>query len=221
MAHHTLQGYKINSFPNGFSSVIESWFDVIHQYEENSKFYEDEMGNTHGDAIYWYNERANVGAFAAALARCGHSVIEEFACLKGGEKDPKGERADLSFYYQGKWYLAEAKLKWKYLCPSSKTFSIKDVGKEARKDALKTWKGDPDAEPLALTFVVPCIPPKQREKSTELVKIMIAQLEQDNPGAFWAYCAPGRLRLLQTGHKSKNYYPMVILLAEHVEHSME
>ena len=202
----TLKGYRVNNFPAVFSRVLESWFDVILQYEAQTR-----NDNEHGDAIYWYNERANVGAFAAALARKGNAVIEEYSCLKGRGADKGPGRADLSFCYRNHWYLVEAKLKWPQLYPASKSLNFEEIKDPACKDAKRTWQQDKGSIPLGLTFVVPHIHPQYSGQITECVKHVALQLKDENQCNFWAYCAPGRLRELQA--KSKDYYPMVLLLA--------
>ena len=201
----TKQDYRINNFPDGLSCVFESWFDVITQYEEQ----------THGDAIYWYNERANIGAFAAALARNSIqkniSVIEEYSCMKGKGADKGLGRADLSFCYRNQWYLVESKIKWLSLTPKGR--SLENINSEACKDAVRSWEQATWTMPLGMTFVVPSIQPKYKKQITECVKDIIKRIEEVGSSFdFWAYCAPGRLRELQSA-KHKNYYPMVFLLA--------
>jgi hypothetical protein len=196
-----MKGYRINNFSDGFSCVLKSWFDIIMQYEEQ----------TYGDAIYWYNERANIGSFAAALARNKISVIEEYSCLKGKGADKGPGRVDLSFCYRKQWYLVESKIKWLSLTPKGR--NLKNINIKACEDAKRSWQQATYTIPLGLTFVVPSIGPQYKERITECVQAIIKQLENDNSHAFWAYCAPGRLRELQTAAESKNYYPMVFLLA--------
>jgi len=202
----TMKDYRINNFPDGFSCVFESWFDVILQYEEQTR---DDNGL--GDAIYWYNERANIGAFAAALARNNIAVIEEYPALKGKGTDKSPGRVDLSFCYRKQWYLVEAKLKWLPLTPEG--FDLKDINSHACKDAKRTGQQDQGSLPLGLTFVLPHILPRYKEKITECVRASIKQLDNEKSCDFWAYCAPGKLRELQTEEKTKYYFPMVLLMA--------
>jgi len=80
--------------------------------------------------------------------------------------------------------------------------SIRDTGKEFFFSAH-----DEKAHGVAL------VQPQYGDQITEYVKGITQQLEKENhPFDFWAYCAPGRLRALQSA-KSKNYFPMVLLLA--------
>ena len=206
-----LQDYRINNFPGGFSRIIESWFEIIHQYEENTRY-----DYKHGDAIYWYNERANVGAFAAALTRNNLSVIEEYSCLKGKGADKGPGRADLSFCYRNVWYLVEAKLKWKKLALKSRQLNPEEIVTHACNDVECTWQQDKEAIPFGLTFVVPYIPSGHSRQINEHVEDIIQQLEDKNPCDLWAYCAPGRLRRLQSSAASKNYFPMVLILANKI-----
>lgn len=205
-----LHGYRVNSgFPTGFSSFIESWFEVIYDYERKTRY-----DGERGDSIYWYNERANVGAFASALSRNNASVIEEYPCIKGRGADKGLGRADISFFYRNDWYLAEAKLHWKKLSPRSSISFDEKILNESLMDAKRSWHGDKGTIPLGLNFVVPSIHPSHKNSITNYVKSCIAQLEETNPCGFWAYCAPGRLRNLQSSKGEKNYFPMVIMLGE-------
>lgn len=205
----TLQKYRINGLPQGFKPFIESWFKVIHDYEEKTRY-----DDAHGDAIYWYNERANVGAFASGLSRLKTPVIEEYTCMKRRGSDKKPGRADLSFYYRGDWYLTEAKLQWERLTPQAKPLCFPTALEDSLEDTKNTWQEDKGTIPLGLTFIVPFIHPNDKAHIPDLVKRCINQLETENPCDFWAYCAPGRLRNLQSSIETKSYYPMVIMLGK-------
>ena len=47
------------------------------------------------DAIYWYGERPNIAAIAAAAWRCGWVALEEFSQSKGERRSRVSGRADL------------------------------------------------------------------------------------------------------------------------------
>lgn len=61
--------------------VLKSWLAVNQAFISGSK----------NDCLYWYNERANVGAFAAAIwkAEGAHGLaLEEYSAKKGlGENE--------------------------------------------------------------------------------------------------------------------------------------
>lgn len=200
----TMQDYSIRNFPQGgFEKILETWFEVIHDYEVKSG----------GDAIYWYNERANVGAFAAAMARNNMTVIEEYACLKGRGKNTSKGRADISFYYNNLWYLAEAKTHWPYL-PRSKSIDTEKYIESALSDVKKTHQQDKSAMPFGLVFIIPRIKPIYKDQIKELLTAYIEQLTNNVECDFWAYCAPGRHRELQTTHPSMLFFPAVIVMGK-------
>lgn len=204
----TLQGRSTGDFPAGFATVLESWFAVIHAYEKDSR-----IGNSAGDAIYWYTERANVGAFAAALARLDCSTLEEYNCAKGHKAEPG--RADLSFFWDNRWYLVEAKQKWVGLVSCASRLSGEALCKDAEDDARRTKVRNTWSVPIGLTFVVPHVAPNYRENITQYVVAAGARLQEDTYCDFWAYCAPGSLRELKSPTDG-NYYPMVIMLGKRV-----
>lgn len=209
---HSKNGYKIIKFYNSFSKVIESWFQIVHKYEEKTR-YDDK----NGDAIYWYNERANVGAFAAALAKNNISFIEEYTCEKGKGADKFLGRADLSFFFRNKWYLVEAKIIWKSLSPKSPRLNFKMALSEACNDSYRSWQQDQGTIPLGFTFIVPYINPEYEFHLNGYLDQLFDQLQDFSDCAFWAYCAPGRLRYLQSQKYKKSYHPLVILLAGYPE----
>lgn len=199
----TMEGYRIWNFPKGgFEKILKSWFEIIHDYVEKSG----------GDAIYWYNERANVGALSAAMARNKITVIEEYACLKGRGTNRRKGRADISFYYNNRWYLAEAKAYWPYLSSRSKPLDTKKHMEAALSDVKKSHQQDKYAMPFGLSFIIPRIKPIDKDRIREFFVEYVEQLENDSYCDFWAYCAPGKLRELQTSHPSKAFYPGVIVL---------
>lgn len=203
-----LQGYHVSDQSlNDFPSFFESWFEVIHDYEEKTRF-----GEMYGDSIYWYNERANVGAFASALSRNKISVIEEYTCQKGEGNNRRLGRADISFFCHDKWYLAEAKIHWRKISPPSKIVLHDKIVSKSLGDAKDSWLGDSGTIPLGLNFIVPYIDPSCKSNVSEYVMSCIEQLEKVNTDFFWAYCAPGRLRYIQSSRKGNYYYPMVVMI---------
>jgi hypothetical protein len=211
MPFQTLSDYcRNNNFTESFSAVFDSWFEIIDQYARE----------TEGDAIYWYTEKANVAAFNMALTRNDIPSIEEYSAYKGEDADPILGRVDLAFKpkwdRENSWYLVEAKLKWVGITRQH-TLDFNSLMEDAREDALDSYQQNRDMIPLGMTFIVPWIQSNTPcNEITEKVKDTIKQLEDTHPGAFWAYCAPGRLRELQSTQGNHSYYPMVILLGERV-----
>lgn len=200
----TLQGYRVSGFPEGFSKILTSWFAVIRDYTARSE----------GDALYWYNERTNTGAFASALSRNRHSVLEEFGCQKKWKKDKWNGRADISFYYHGIWYLAEVKRKCKLLSGQARGINTKAYLEAACNDAKSAWHGLRDHIPFGMTFVVPWIQSNDGIHVQEYVDELIAEIEDDSYCDFWAYCAPGKLRTLQA--EDDTYHPMILVLGKKI-----
>lgn len=91
--------------------VLEQWLRVHRDYME---------ANDCEDSLFWYNERANVGAMAGAIWRSGGYALEEFGATKGKEADASSGRVDLFFQYAGRQAVVEAKQSWVFLAPSSR-----------------------------------------------------------------------------------------------------
>ncbi|WP_067586614.1 hypothetical protein [Endozoicomonas ascidiicola] len=91
--------------------VLEQWLRVHRDYIE---------ANDCEDSLYWYNERANVGALAGAIWRSGGYALEEFGAQKGKDDEVSNGRVDLYFQYSGRDVVVEAKQSWVYLAPKSR-----------------------------------------------------------------------------------------------------
>lgn len=128
--------------------ILNQWLKVNVEY-----IAENEGGVTH----YWFNERANLSAFAGAIWRSGGLVCEEFVAPKGN--NGKLGRIDMQFSYCEKTILVEAKHGWLYLPQKSqKNFKaeIETIMATAEKDIIHTLKADEKkATGLALTFLTP------------------------------------------------------------------
>jgi hypothetical protein len=202
----TLQDYRIRGFPAGFAKILTSWFAVIHDYAKKSG----------GDAIYWYNERANIGAFASALSRNKCSVLEEFGCEKARGPDSWRGRADISFYQQGVWYVAEAKQKWQVLSDRAMTIDTEACLEKSCRDAESAWQGMRECVPFGMTFVVPWIRFGERRNIQNYVDTLSEGINADTYCDFWAYCAPGRFRNLRAPDGKRNYHPMILVLGKRI-----
>lgn len=112
--------------------ILEQWLRVHRDYIEASDC---------TDSLFWYNERANVGALAGAVWRSGGYALEEFGATKGKDEDISNGRVDLFIQYAGRQILAEAKQSWIYLAPNSRrdfrNLIDKTLG-EARADIKRT-----------------------------------------------------------------------------------
>jgi len=95
----------------GFDTLLREWISVINRLLEE---WEDDV-----DFPWWYNERACVGTFAAAVWLCKGVAFEEYLSEKvkdragrARESEPTKGRTDLYFSFKQKEYIAEAKQWW-------------------------------------------------------------------------------------------------------------
>ncbi|SEL81021.1 hypothetical protein SAMN05216214_1254 [Atopomonas hussainii] len=127
--------------------VLEQWLRVHRDYIES---------NNCDDSLYWYNERANVGALAGAIWRSGGFALEEFGAIKGKEEDESKGRVDLFFQYAGKQVVAEAKQSWVYLTGNKKRDFRSLIDKalnSARSDIIRTQGSLEHQYGLGLVFL--------------------------------------------------------------------
>lgn len=136
-------------------SVFERWLVINKEYIER---YKSSTDSEYTDCLYWYNERANVGALASAAWLSGGVALEEYSSDKEDEKSGQFQgRRDLYFDYDGHCILCEAKIKW--LDPGDVDKQVREIGdemEEAVKATRQSCKGETWASiGLALVFVVP------------------------------------------------------------------
>jgi hypothetical protein len=129
--------------------VLVQWLRVNRDYMEETDW---------GDCLYWYNERANVSALAAAMWRCGGFAVEEYSSSKGyGETAQKNGRVDLYLLSNGNEAICEAKMDWIYLCKNQRLNlddAIDKAIKRATESAEHTLKAyDEGVCGMALNFV--------------------------------------------------------------------
>ena len=110
--------------------LLEGWLRVHRDYLE---------ANDCTDSLYWYNERANIGALAGAIWRSGGYALEEYGAVKGKGADASMGRVDLFFKYAGQNVTVEAKQKWVKLIDSN-SCDFKSLIAESIADAVKDIK---------------------------------------------------------------------------------
>jgi hypothetical protein len=94
---------------------LVQWLRINRDYIEESENFQ------YRDSLYWYNERANIGALAGAMWKCGGFAVEEYSSSKGdGDTAQKNGRVDLYLYSHGKDAICEAKMDWIYLCKNQR-----------------------------------------------------------------------------------------------------
>ena len=195
----------------GFDRICKTWFEVIKDYSgicENK------------DAIYWYNERASLSSFCAALGRRGITFMEEYSSVKGrmeneGKKSTLSRgRVDLCFFHNDSWYISEAKYFQRFFESNGRlepALLPNAVFEEACRDAESSQKGYPDGHALGLAFVTLGFQPKLHDNMDNLLAEFILTLKDLSGCDFWAYCAPKGLRELASGGWR---YPIVLLLGK-------
>ena len=137
----------------GFNKLLREWISVIDRLRQE---WEEDP-----DFPWWYNERACVGTFAAAVWLCGGLAFEEYlsekvkdrAKLAKSQKKSPG-RTDLYFSYHGNEYIVEAKQCWPKLESSkSPAKKIKQKLDDATKAAMEVYENY--GTRLAMVFAVP------------------------------------------------------------------
>ncbi len=129
--------------------VLIQWLKIHREYIEEFSC---------EDALYWYNERANVSTLAGAMWKCGGFALEEYSSLKGEDDDTqKKGRVDLYLYNHGKDAICEAKMKWLFLCKNQR-LDFPDALEKTIQDAVNSLNETLAAYPektygIALNFV--------------------------------------------------------------------
>jgi len=180
--------------------VLKKWYDINVEYC-------NALGD---DAMYWYTERANVGALAAAVWRCGAPALEEFSARRGFGRHRRQGRADLWFRWRGTDYVIEAKREWVCLSPRARD-SVKRVSlalKKAKKAAVESrYQGK---RRLGVVFAVPYIPAKHADQSHRLVREFLGDLRKKARYCVMCSVFPPAARALLAKHA---FHPGVVLLA--------
>lgn len=195
MTAHTIAGAEIRNSKLGWlSPVVDGWIEVVQKY---SKRFDGE------DAIYWYNERPNIGALAAAAWTSGLIAIEEYKNFKGEKQTDKAEgRTDLYIADRNGKYDAviEAKLQWwpdEALEPK-----IAAACKDAKLNHDTSLR-------LGCVFSVPKWVAKTYQRTTVADAL---NLFKKNKSDLVAWCFPGVANQLRpTNQYRKFVYPGVIM----------
>ena len=114
--------------------TIQKWLNINIKYTTL-------FGGT--DTLYWYNERANIGALAGAAWKAGLYAIEEYAALKKPKDVTSKGSGRIDLYLtdsEGNDAVVEAKICW--VAPRTTEKTLRNKMTEACKDA----KRDHDAK---------------------------------------------------------------------------
>lgn len=127
--------------------ILKNWIvinkDYIEQFES-------------GDCLYWYNERANISAFAGAVWKSGGFALEEYSTKKGFEANLTNGRIDLYFLNDTNEAIAEAKMAWLYFGNKTR-LAIKEqidrVSENAMRDIKNSLAANPCGLGLGISFI--------------------------------------------------------------------
>jgi hypothetical protein len=197
------------SSPRGLAPVLKKWIVVNETYNKSEKW---------RDAIWWCNERANIGAFAAAVWLSGGVALEEYITRKKHKGSERAGRCDLSFRFtkNGDKFACEAKY---LLLPLGGTLENKikrqiegNIAK-AVKDARKLDKSE--GRKLAFCFIVPRFSPTKKRPAIKraLIKLTSMLQEMRLDAIAWFFpkrtkdlrwttnvCCPGVMLVVKTVH---------------------
>ena len=158
--------------------ILESWLSVQEEYFKKAKEYS-----------WLYNERASISILAAAVWKSGNVALEEFSALKRSkDKNTKQGRCDIYFTAGQQGFVAEAKHVY-ISAGKSVHISLKkkfdDSLLSAKESSLEL---QPDRERrLAISFVVPYFPKRDKNDLENLIDDFIEELSQTNAHAFAYY----------------------------------
>jgi hypothetical protein len=185
--------------------LVEKWIQIHKSY---IPFYKKTFGDN--DALYWWNERANISILAGAVWESGEYALEEFRVDKKYRKERRRGRADLWFSWRGIGYLAEVK---RIGVPLSNkacecTEKIRKSLESARKDVVITKMGSYAERALGIVFVVPYLPKNEKTRMNETLGRLLDEIEKVDYDIM-AYIFPRSSRSLCD---KKYYFPGVVLL---------
>lgn len=141
-------GIKINDAKiRWVAPILEQWICIHAEYVKQYKF---------EDCLYWYNERANVSAFAGAVWKSGGFALEEYSSQKGTEENRANGRVDLYFSKKGDEAIAEAKMEWLYFGERTRLDlkeKIDRVVSKSKTDTINSLHANPYELGLGLSFI--------------------------------------------------------------------
>lgn len=127
--------------------ILDQWVRLHEEYINENKS---------TDCLYWYNERANVSAFAGAVWKSGGFALEEYSSLKGSEEDRANGRVDLYFSKNNHKAIAEAKMEWLYFSDRTRLGlqeKIDRVTKRSNSDIVNSLQANSYELGLGLSFI--------------------------------------------------------------------
>jgi hypothetical protein len=183
-----------------FRKVLHEWIRVIETYGKASSW---------GDVPWWYNERASLSLFAAAIWKSGGIALEEFSTLKGKKKKHWIGRGDLYAKLGRNEYMIEAKQQWSSLSARSVKTKVKLVNSlfDARHAAGHTKSYG--AKRLGLVFAIPYLPVREKKDIDERIDSWLRLVKLiEGVSVSWIFPKEARDRFRHKGY----LYPGVALL---------
>ena len=179
--------------------VLIQWLKIHRDYVEevNCK-----------DALYWYNERANVSAFAGAMWKCGGFALEEFSAFKTDEtENSKKGRIDLYLESHGNAAVCEAKMTWIYLCETHKqqkdfSSAISEAIKKASVDVSNTLKANTNDLGIALNFIAGYS--KENVDATDSLMLLKKEIKNSECD-FYAWLEIKEKKIISSNNDSYNF----------------
>jgi hypothetical protein len=204
MANFYDRGLQLGSL-RSLGPVINKWQELI----DDSYWFRNQ------DAPWWYNERASLSTFAAAVWLCQGKALEEFSTDKIAITERKQTykgRCDIWFKIKALEFIAEAKQSWPSLGGNMQT--AKNMVEKSLRSACRAAGQVPDWDGarLGMVFVVPSLI-KSKHKNMEGLRSQFVDelLKIENASIAWIF--PQRARNLSFTLYRKDYIsPGVILL---------
>jgi hypothetical protein len=178
--------------------VIKMWTKVHSNYADNET----------DDALYWYNERPNIGALAAAAWKTNMCAVEEYTAMKRHHiTDKKSGRIDLYISNDHTSACIEAKQCW--VSPGTRPVKFKETMTAALRDAKRD---DDGFQKIGAVFYVMKIKATVDTINEKMLKSEVERVRETKPDAL-AWCFPKATRLLESSRPENEgfVWPGVIM----------
>jgi len=200
-----IQSYINSGTIRSLHPILTAWLEVIGKYLD---CFDNE------DCPWWYNERATLSSFAAAVWAAGGIALEEYATVKGKSRESWTGRCDLYIGISSQEFACEAKQAW---CPigrkSQNGFIKAEAGlNSACKDARELDKGE--GRRLGICFAVPYLAPRDEKHIEHQVKVWLQAVQGlDCSSIAWVFPEKAKRRIeTENGY----FYPGVAVMIKEV-----
>lgn len=201
-----LESYINSGTIRSLHPILKSWINTNLEYLEYFDI---------PDCSWWYNERASLSSFAAAVWKANGIALEEYAIDKGKEHELWSGRCDLFIGLPSYQFACEAKQAW---CPIGRTakngiVNLKKGLTEACQDARKLPKEE--GRRLGICFAVPYLPPRDNEFIEEQLEHWLNSICNSVNYDSIAWLFPREIRW---NMKTANgiYYPGIVVIIKEI-----